>query len=170
MRIRSPASERRLRLLFVWSILGKGLDGIIEIIVGMALVFRVATMHVISWMIQDELIEDPADFIARAIQHHLVPFLAHKRNFAAAYLLSHGLVKLFLVLNLIRNRLWAYPAAIIVFLLFVAYQVYRLCIAPSPMLVLLTALDLIVIGLTWHEYRVVLSDALKKFHLLDNLS
>jgi len=155
MRVRSLASERRLRLLFVWSILGKALDGVVEIIVGLALVFRVATIHVIGFMIQHELIEDPTDFIAGAIQHHLFPFLAHKRNFAAAYLLSHGLVKLFLVVDLIRNRLWAYPAAIIVFVMFIAYQVYGLRVAPSPMLVLLTALDLIVIGLTWHEYRIV---------------
>jgi uncharacterized membrane protein len=70
--------------------------------------------------------------------------------------LSHGIVKLFLVVGLLRNKLWAYPAAIVVFVLFIAYQLYRLSSAPSPLLVLLTVFDVVVIGLTWHEYRIVL--------------
>jgi uncharacterized membrane protein len=152
----SISGERRLRSLFVWTILGKALDGVVEIAIGFALVFRVTTLHVIGFMIRDELIEDPSDFIAGAIQHHLLPFLTYKRTFAAAYLLSHGIVKLFLVVGLLRNKLWAYPAAIIVFVLFVVYQLYRLSSTPSPLLVLLTVFDLMVIGLTWHEYRIVL--------------
>jgi Predicted membrane protein (DUF2127) len=51
------------------------------------------------------------------------------------------------------RRLWYYPVAIIVFALFIAYQLYRYTFSHSVWLLLITALDIIVIALTWHEYR-----------------
>ena len=44
--------------------------------------------------------------------------------FAAIYLLSHGVIKVVLVASLFRELLWAYPAAIVVFTLFIVYQLY----------------------------------------------
>nr|WP_258171938.1 DUF2127 domain-containing protein [Burkholderia contaminans] len=41
----------------------------------------------------------------------------------------------------------------IVFGLFIGYQVYRFTFTHSVWLLLVTALDIVVIALTWHEYR-----------------
>jgi uncharacterized membrane protein len=37
-------------------------------------------------------------------------FSVGTQNFDVFYLLSHGIVKLFLVAALLKNKLWAYPA------------------------------------------------------------
>jgi len=75
--------------------------------------------------------------------------------FGAAYLLTHGIIKLALVAALLKRRLWAYPAAIGIFALFAAYQVYRYTFTHSWYLILLTILDAVVIWLTWLEYTKV---------------
>jgi uncharacterized membrane protein len=72
--------------------------------------------------------------------------------FAAAYLLTHGVVKVLLVWALLRKKLRAYPAAIAVFTAFGVYQMYRYVLSPSFSMIALTVLDVIVIVLTWTEY------------------
>jgi uncharacterized membrane protein len=79
--------------------------------------------------------------------------------FAGVYLLSHGVIKVVLVASLFRERLWAYPAAIVVFTLFIVYQMYRYMLQSSISMIVLSVLDVVVIGLTWLEYR-----RLKRFH------
>ena len=73
--------------------------------------------------------------------------------FAAAYLLWHGVVKVGLVAALLLKRRWAYPAAIIAFFLFLVYQLYRYTHTRSPALLALSIVDVIVITLTWIEYK-----------------
>lgn len=77
----------------------------------------------------------------------------HAHLYAVLYLLIHGVAKIVLVLLVWRGRLWAYPALIVVFGLFVGYQVYRILIAISLGMVLLTVVDIVLIVLTWHEWR-----------------
>jgi uncharacterized membrane protein len=60
-----------------------------------------------------------------------------------------------LVAGLLRNKLWAYPASLMVLGLFMVYQVYRFFYTQSAGLVVLTVLDLIVMVLIWHEYGLV---------------
>ncbi len=69
--------------------------------------------------------------------------------------LDGRLIKLAVVVALLLNQLWAYPASMVVLGLFVVYQVYRYTFAPSIGLILLTAFDLVVLWLIWHEYGQV---------------
>jgi uncharacterized membrane protein len=62
-------------------------------------------------------------------------------------------VKVTLVIALLRNKLWAYPWMIAVLLAFIAYQVYLIVLGPSPGLVALTVFDVLIVVLTWREYR-----------------
>jgi uncharacterized membrane protein len=73
--------------------------------------------------------------------------------FGAVYLLVHGAVKIGLVIALLLNRLWAYPCMIIVLLIFIGYQLYRIVLQPSVGLVVLTVFDALIVMLTWREYR-----------------
>ena len=54
--------------------------------------------------------------------------------FGAIYLLTHGAVKVGLVIAILLNKLWAYPCLIIVLLIFIGYQLYRIALEPSAAL------------------------------------
>ena len=62
------------------------------------------------------------------------------------YLLSHGVVKLFLIAGLLRNRLWAYPVSLVVMGLFIAYRLYCHAQNGGAGLIVLTLFDLFVIA------------------------
>ena len=64
--------------------------------------------------------------------------------------MSHGVVKLWLIIGLLRQKLWYYPLAAAVFGLFIVYQY---SFTNSLWLLVLSAVDVAVIALTWHEYR-----------------
>jgi uncharacterized membrane protein len=49
----------------------------------------------------------------------------------------------------------AYPASLVALALFIAYQIYRFSYTQSAGLIALTVFDVIVMGLIWHEYRLV---------------
>lgn len=138
------------------SLYGKGLDGLLETIGGVLLLLVSPDQinHFARWLTQGELDQDRHDFIANHIlktAHHLS---GSSLKFGAAYLLSHGLVKIFLVFMVLRDKLWAYLALIGVTGLFVIYQVYRLIVDKfSVSLFLLTLFDLLIIYLTQKEYR-----------------
>ncbi|MGH7839778.1 MAG: DUF2127 domain-containing protein [Candidatus Binataceae bacterium] len=153
----SWSAERRLHLLFVSSVLLKALNGVVELVLGGALVFNATALRLMQAAVRNELIEDPTDFFATSLRHFAYPILAQRQSFASIYLLSHGAIKLLLAAGLLRNRLWAYPAAIIVFILFIIYQAYRISFTHSSLLTAITGFDLLVIALTWHEYRVIKS-------------
>jgi uncharacterized membrane protein len=50
--------------------------------------------------------------------------------FGAIYLLPHGIVKVVLVYALLLNKFWDYPWMMVVLLLFIGYQLYRIALAP----------------------------------------
>lgn len=150
-------NERRIHQIFEVSLLLKGAHALIECVSGLALAF-VSTDTIISWvklLSQEELIEDPQDFIASHLMTMAAGFSVSTQHFYAFYLLSHGLVKVALVIGLLRNKLWAYPASLVVLSLFIVYQVYRYSYTHSMGLIVLTVFDVIVIVLIWHEYRLV---------------
>jgi uncharacterized membrane protein len=79
--------------------------------------------------------------------------LSTNRLFPSLFLLSHGIAKVVLVIALWMKELWAYPATILVFSAFSAYQIYRCSHTHSIALFILTIFDVVVIGLTWQQWR-----------------
>jgi uncharacterized membrane protein len=134
----------------------KGLDGLLECIGGIFLLL-VKPEQINSWagyLTQGELSRDPNDFIANHILKSAHQLTGASLLFGALYLLSHGIVKLVLVVEVLREHLWAYTALIIVTAVFVVYQVYRLILDGFSLgLFLLTIFDLVIIYLTQKEYR-----------------
>lgn len=102
--------------------------------------------------ISTDLPESRHDFIARHLRHYLENFGASGKHFASWYLLSHGAVKLILVIALWKNKLWAYPMMIVVLAGFIGYQIYRFALVHSIAMIFLSVFDLLVIALTWSEY------------------
>jgi uncharacterized membrane protein len=137
------------------SLWGKFIDGVLETIGGILLLIITPQQisHLAQWLTQGELSENPHDFIANHIlrtAHHLT---GASLAFGAAYLLAHGLVKIILVIEVIRDHLWAYMGLIVVTAVFVVYQVYRITVKFSVSMLLLTLFDLLIIYLTQKEYR-----------------
>jgi len=143
--------DRSFRL----SITLKGLHALLETIGGIALLaMDPQTLNrVVLTLLHQELSEDPQDFIATHLLHTSQSFAAGGQHFASWYLLSHGAVKLVLVVELFRNKLWAYPFMIVMLAAFICYQVYRFALTHSLLMLFLTLFDLIVIILTLLEYR-----------------
>ena len=134
----------------------KGLDGLGETLSGIFLLLvRPAQInHFTHWLTRSELARNPHAFIGTHILHWSNGLTHGSLIFGAAYLLSHGLVKLVLVVEVLRDHLWAYVGLIGVTILFVIYQVYRLVFTKfSFSLLLLTLFDLLIIYLTQKEYR-----------------
>ncbi|HKC51805.1 MAG TPA: DUF2127 domain-containing protein [Myxococcota bacterium] len=153
-------TERRIHQIFTWSLLLKGALALLECAAGiaLALVSPEAIVSLIARLTQDEFVEDPNDFVATQLLGMAKDFSVSSRNFYAFYLLSHGIVKLLVVAGLLRNKLWAYPASLVVLGVFIAYQVYRFTYTHSFGLVVLSVFDLLVVFLIWHEYRAQLEE------------
>jgi len=150
MRVREFLARPPVQIAFDIGIFFKGLDGVLEIVGG--LVLFVVRPETITGILTT-LTQDPQDIIASGVSRLIQDFSASAQVFAGVYLLSHGVIKVVLVASLFRERLWAYPAAIVVFALFIAYQMYRYALGPSISMLVLSVLDVIVIALTWLEYR-----------------
>lgn len=135
----------------------KGIDGVLEIVGGLFLLFVPLgdVRRFLIWVTGKELSEDPKDFIATHLVHLANTLSISGYRVTIAYLLVHGFVKVFLVYMLLRRRLWAYPTAIAVFTAFGVYQVYQYSFSHSPFLMALTVLDVLVIVLTVWEYRIL---------------
>ena len=149
-----PPRRDLLDATFNITVLLKGLDGILEVAGGLLLlVISPATIdRFAAALTQHELSQDPHDFLASHLLR-LTSDLHSTRLFGALYLVSHGLAKVVIVGGLLRQKRWAYPVALIFLGGFVVYQLYRITFAPSIGLVLLTVFDLLIIWLTWREYR-----------------
>ena len=150
-------NERRIHQVFQLSVLLKGAHAAIECVGGiaLALVSTSTIADLVNALTQEELIEDPKDFIATHLLTMAQQFSVGTKNFYAFYLLSHGAVKLLLVIGLLRNKLGSYPASLIVLGLFIVYQLYRFSYTHGIGLIVLTVFDIFVMGLIWHEYDLM---------------
>lgn len=147
--------EKNVHVAFEISLVLKGAFALAEIAAGMfayvvTTQFLIDLVHAIT---RTELTEDPRDLVASYLLHAAQDLSVSSQHFTAFYLLSHGLIKLWLIIGLWRRKLAYYPAAIVLFSLFILYQGYRYSFTHSLPLLLISALDVVVIGLTWFEYQ-----------------
>jgi len=141
--------------LFELAILFKGVDGALELVGGVAAAFvpLSALDNLIYMATAHELSLEPDDRIANALRNFADMLSIGTKHYAAAYLLSHGMLKLLLVYGLWREKTWAFPSALLFLTLFVSYQVYRYFHTGSPWLLVFAAIDTAVAWLIWREYE-----------------
>lgn len=155
--MRSRYRDKAIHQLFNIGLIGKAVDGGLEIL-GAVLLFVVNSNQLSRWvraLTQHELSEDPDDVIVGFLLRSMRHLSSNTQMFAALFLLGHGVVKVGLVVALMRKYRWAYPLAMVIFGLFVAYQLYRYAHTHSIWLLALSLLDLFVIVITWLEYKRV---------------
>lgn len=151
--------EKRIREYFLISVLIKGAISLAEVIAGVVVLFiPVSTFtDLILRYAEGELAENSSDFIATQLSHIAQQLSFAGSTFIAFYLLSRGLIKLLLVIALLKNQLWAYPASLAVLGVFIIYQCYQLVAGFSPLILALTVFDLVVMWFIWREYQVLRS-------------
>jgi uncharacterized membrane protein len=120
-------SEKNVHVAFEISLALKGVFALAEIGAGIFAYFTTTQflldlVHIIT---RAELMEDPRDFVANYLSHAAQDLSVSSQHFAAFYLLSHGAIKLWLIIGLWRKKPGYYPAAIAVFSFFILYQLYR---------------------------------------------
>lgn len=113
----------------------KGIDGILEVLGGVALLIL------------------PRAWLMDLIQHFDPQLGQQVWLLAVLYLLINGVVKLAVVTALLTRRYWLYPYAILVLVAFTAYQGYLTATRHSWLTAILGLLDAIVAVLTYWEYR-----------------
>lgn len=145
-----------LDVVFIFSLVLKGVDGLIELVGGtLLLVFNQPQIqHIVTHVTHRELAEDPHDLISNLLIKSTVHFNDSVRYFLAIYLLAHAVVKLISVVGIITNRLWAYPFALVTIGLMTLYQIYEvLFVRASLFMVALTVFDIFVLWMIWYEYK-----------------
>ncbi len=141
--------------LFITMIVIKGIEWVVQLFIGgMTLFLSRGALYNLVWpYLQEELL----------LQHHVVInwFLMHTlqwltistQHFIAFYFLSHGVIKFFIVYNVLRKNYWVYPFAIFVFSFFTFYQIYLYLHSHSVWMIGLVIIDMIVSWLTYVEYE-----------------
>lgn len=150
--ITEQMKEKGIHEVFEISIVLKGIGALLESVLGAVLLYSNSVLDIVRAMLENELLDDPTDFLTNHFGTFLNPS-PEAQHFGGLYLLSHGVIKLVLIVGLLRDKLWAYPASLAVFALFIVYQLERYLRTHSVWLLVITVIDLAVMWLIWHEYR-----------------
>jgi len=154
LRIKIPIQRKIIDRIFEIGILMKSLFGFFEVLAGIFIAVsgkRLVNNFIID-MAQQEVMGDPNDTIANFLINSANNFYYNAHIFAIAYLLIHGVINIVLATALMKNRLWAFPWAIVSFGSFIFYQSYRYIYTHSPSLLFLTIFDIFIVSVIWVEY------------------
>lgn len=147
--------EGVLHQIFEFGIFIKGFNGVWETLSGLFILFssKAAINKIFNFLAAKELLEDPHDFFFNFLFKFLENLSHNTQIFIAVYILFHGILNLFLAIQLARDKIWAYFATIIVMVVFLFYQVHRIILYHSTVLTVITIFDILFVILTWHEYN-----------------
>ena len=142
--------------VFWVSLILKALDGLLESIGGILLLFISPQQigSIAHFLTQHELAQDHKDFVATHLVHYANAFTSAATLFAAIYLLAHGVVKVVLVVAVLKGKTAAYPWMIAFLVAFIIFQLYQIAQHFSLGLVFLTLFDAFIVWLTLREYKI----------------
>lgn len=129
--------------------------GFFRILFGLALlkVVGIPLIEVVATLMQHELVEDPSDILYTFITTILTNHPLYITYFLALYFIFWGVVDIVLSYNLIKHRLWAFPASFLLISLFVVYEMIRFTYTHSFILLGVILLDTIILWLIRREYK-----------------
>ena len=144
-----------LDLAFLIGVAVKGLDALSELLLGVPLLFfsHAQLDSLARSVTAEELTEDPHDLVANLLLHTAAHAGHGTLLFVALYLIVHGVVKLAIIAALIWGAERIYPWAIGALVAFTVFQLVEFVLHPSVSVALLTVLDIVIIALTWREWR-----------------
>ena len=147
--------HRLAHLFFLLTILAKGMLGVVQLATAASIVLGITSLlpSLVQSLVAVELAEDPNDFVAARLLSFVGRLPETDTTFYALYFAAHGLLHVAVVAALLFSAAWAYPFTIIVLCAFVVYQVVEWTAVGGPLLIALSAIDLLVIYLTRLEWR-----------------
>lgn len=139
---------------FFLAIVAKALFGLAEVVAGLVLLaVGAARLDRLAVWLETTA---PSGLTSVAAQH-LLTFISHTGTVADALLLiGHGAIKLFLIIGILRNKLWAYLWMIVAMVIFVVTEVAQGALTGQAGMYAIAVLDVIVLVLTvieWHRHR-----------------
>lgn len=146
--------SRFFRLAMFWKIF----YGILKIVTAIVLLKFVVIdpSGLFYQLMAHEIIEDPNDLFVKIASPLIAHLSVNSTTFAAAYLLFWGIVDdIFLSLNILKGRLWAFPVALTLIALFVPYEIFRFSHTHSLALVFFIAVDIVIFLIINKEYQKV---------------
>jgi uncharacterized membrane protein len=151
-----PATRlaRALHGLFDGTLIVKAAFASFEAAAGMSLwLMPNANVHTfVGWLTRNQIAHEPNERAVTWLAQTAASFSVESQHFYALYLLSHGALKLAMVVLLARRVLWAYPASVVLLAGFIAYQLQHWTETHSSALLWLSALDTLMIALVIREY------------------
>ena len=150
----APGGRSLLDRVFDAMIGLKGLNGVLELLGGLALlIIDIEHLRMLRWVSVHAFVSHPDSAIAQWMNAFADRLGADSADFAGWYLMLHGAIKIAMVWALLKQKLWAYPWTLVVIAGFIVYQSYEIIFHFTWMMVLLTVFDLVVIWLTWREWQ-----------------
>lgn len=155
MLVEHSDSDRLLDRMFLVSLVMKGLDGVLELVGGAALLVLSPNQiqAAVRAVTRGEFAHDPNDLVANLLVSYADQLNVSLTMFGAIYLLVHGIVKVILVGAVLRDKLWAYPWLIGALVGFISFQLFELARHFTGGLLALTLFDAFIVWLTVREYR-----------------
>ncbi|NEM90079.1 DUF2127 domain-containing protein [Galbitalea soli] len=153
----SPAPGRVQETLYRLSLALKGIDGLVELVVGVILWFDAGLVARLLAPLAGTDADDGAvrQLIANWAGKAIASLYPHPSVLVIVFLFGHGVLKLVLVYCLLREFHWVYPWALGVLALFLVGQIVSLVAAPSVGSAALAVLDVVIIVLVWREWRIL---------------
>jgi uncharacterized membrane protein len=141
--------------LFEASVFIKAINGIWETVSGFVLLFisKATIAHAFYGLTKQELGEDHHDKVINVLNRSMEHLTSGTKNFAAMYILVHGLINIFLAYYLYKEKLWAFWVSLGFFGLSIVYLAYRAYNNHSMGLYALILFDVFFLFLTWHEFQ-----------------
>lgn len=150
----SPGEQKLIYEGYLISIILKGLISLNETISGVALLFIPPALFLafVNWVAS---YVPTSGFIGAHLVAQLNSYTEGTSLYLALYLFSRGIVKLVIIIALLRNKLWAYPALLLVMFAFLLYQFYQIATSGSILVIGITVMDIVVMYFVWREWRIV---------------
>jgi uncharacterized membrane protein len=145
----------KLPLLFRLSLLIKGFDGIIEMILGCVMLIVNKAVLITDFLnfFNNQLSDNPHDIVGNLIVNTAAAFSVGSAYLLGIYFLAHGFIKFSLVIALFKNKHWAYPVSILVFGGFVIYEFFQYLQNHSAWILAFAIIDLIIVFYSVFEWR-----------------
>lgn len=149
------AIERDLVWLFDVALLLKTLNGALEVLAALLILFvpPAFVIKLAEFATGGELAQDATDPVATMIRDAAHTFTVHTHYLFASYLALHGIVKIVLVIGIFAKKRIAYPLFMLALGVFGTYEAYRGFFLHELLLQALAIFDFSLLVLTSYEYR-----------------
>ncbi|MGH7175525.1 MAG: DUF2127 domain-containing protein [Minisyncoccia bacterium] len=154
--------ERELTDLFDLALVFKAIGGFFEVAGGIAiaLVPHAFVLKIANLVTAGELSGDPNDFVATHIRSFAHAYALHAHDLLAILLCVDGVLKVLLVAFVLKGYRFAFPLFILALGAIGGYEAYRAVETSNVLLAAAVALDILLIFLAQHEYKIRYSSQL----------